>query len=149
MSFKKFSKLPKNPIQLAQDYINKSVNERPDESEVIKQSPFWIKATTWGLMGTATFAIGWLAIAQTEEIVTVSGKLEPLGSVQEIQMPVGGIAAKILVTDGQEVKSGQVVMKLDAETNQKLLETLNESLKFKSQQLSLKRLELSKYLYLR
>ena len=148
MNAKKSFNLSGNPIQSAQNLLNRIVNDRPDESEAIKQSPIWIKATTWGLMGTATFAIGWLAIAQTEEIITVSGKLEPLGSVQEIQMPMGGIASEILVKDGEEVKSGQVVMKLDAETTQKRLETLKENIKFKSQQLSLKRIELSKYLLL-
>ena len=55
------------------------------------------------LIGTATFAVAWLAIAKTDEIVSVTGKLEPLGSVQEIQMPTGGIASKILVKDGDEV----------------------------------------------
>ena len=29
-------------------------------------------------MGTATFAIGWLAIAKTDEVVTVTGKLSRL-----------------------------------------------------------------------
>ena len=30
-------------------------------------------------------------------------------------MPVGGIASDILVKDGEDVKAGQVVMRLDAE----------------------------------
>ena len=41
-------------------------------------------------MGTATFAISWLA-GKTDEVVTVKGKLEPIGSVQVIQLPMGGI----------------------------------------------------------
>ena len=77
-----------------------------------------MRATTYGLMGTAAFAVGWLALAKTDEVVTVSGKLEPLGSVQEIQMPLGGIASEILVKDGEDVTAGQVLMRLDAETNQ-------------------------------
>ena len=81
---------------------------------------------------------GWLAFAKTDEVVTVTGKLEPLGSVQNIQMPLGGIASEILVKDGEEVEAGQVVMKLDAEMTQKRLESLQENYKLKNIQLNLK-----------
>ena len=99
-------------------------------------------------MGTATFAVAWLAIAKTDEIISVTGKLEPLGSVQEIQMPTGGIAAKILVKDGDEVNAGDVVMRLDGEATEQRLNSLLESKKLKTQQLELKQLELKQYLLL-
>lgn len=136
------------PVKKAQDAIENFFQERDNEGEVIQQSPVWMRATTYGLMGTAAFAVGWLAIARTDEVVTVSGKLEPLGSVQEIQMPVGGIASEILVKDGEDVKAGQVVMRLDAETNQQRLDSLKESQKLKSRQLTLKQTELDQYLLL-
>ena len=104
-----------------------------------------MRATTWGLIGTAGFAINWLALATTDEVVTVSGKLQPLGSVQDIQMPVGGIASEILVEDGEEVKAGQILMQLDAETTQQRLNSLNESLALKTNQLVLKQTELKQY----
>ena len=85
-------------------------------------------------------------LAKTDEVVTVTGKLEPLGSVQVIQMPVGGIASEILVQDGEEVKAGQVVMRLDAETTQQRLSSLQESQRLKTQQLALKQTELKQYL---
>ena len=137
-----------NPIKSAQDLVEGLFKERDTEGEVIQQSPRWMRATTWGLIGTATFAIGWLAFAKTDEVVTVSGKLEPLGSVQEIQMPVGGIASEILVKDGDEVKKGQIVMQLDAETTQQKLDSLKESQKLKTTQLALKQTELQQYLLL-
>ena len=137
-----------NPIKSAQDLVEGLFKERYTEGEVIQQSPRWMRATTWGLIGTATFAIGWLAFAKTDEVVTVSGKLEPLGSVQEIQMPVGGIASEILVKDGDEVKKGQIVIQLDAETTQQKLESLQESQKLKTTQLALKQTELQQYLLL-
>ena len=98
------------------------------------------------MIGTATFAISWLAIAKTDEVVTVTGKLEPLGSVRVVQMPLGGIASEILVQDGDEVKAGQVVMRLDAETTQQRLNSLQESQRLKTLQLSLKEIELEQYL---
>ena len=148
---KEIEKLIKKPARFlknAQNSLEQLFNERDTEGEVIRQSPIWMRATTWGLMGTAAFAVGWLAIAKTEEIVTVTGKLEPLGSVQEIQMPLGGIASAILVKDGEEVKAGQVVMRLDAETTQQQLDSFQESFKLKSKQLELKKIELEQYLLL-
>ena len=50
------------------------------------------------------FLLSMVNIKKTDEVVTVSGKLEPLGSVQDIQMPLGGIASEILVEDAEEVK---------------------------------------------
>ncbi len=142
------SNQPFNPMKSAQDAVEGFFKERDTEGEAIQQSPRWMRATTWGLVGTAAFAVGWLALAKTDEVVTVSGKLEPLGSVQEIQMPVGGIASKILVKDGDEVKKGQIVMKLDAETTQQQLDSLKESQKLKTNQLALKQTELKQSLLL-
>ena len=98
-----------SPIKFAQDFVEGIFKERETEGEAIQQSPRWMRATTWGLMGTAGFAISWLALATTDEVVTVSGKLEPLGSVQDIQMPLGGIASEVLVEDGEQVKAGQTL----------------------------------------
>ena len=63
-------------------------------------------------------------------------------------MPVGGIASDILVKDGEEVKAGQVVMRLDAETNQQRLDSLQENQILKQRQLTLKQTELDQYLLL-
>ena len=142
--------LPKKQISDAVDrcreYFDQLVKNHDIEGEIVSQSPVWIRATILGLMGSAVFGLGWLSIAKTDEVITVTGKLEPLGSVKDIQMPVGGIAAEILVKEGEEVVTGQIVMKLDAETSQKRLSTLIESEKLKTTQLNLKKDELESYL---
>ena len=118
------------------------------EGEISKQSPIWIQSTLIGLMASASFGVIWLSIAKTEEIVTVTGKLEPQGSVQEIQMPLGGIASEILVKEGDSVLAGQMVMKLDTEATQKRFDSLKESQRLKKHQLDLKQHELYQYLQL-
>ena len=138
-------RLLSTPIKSAQDFVEGIFKERDTEGEAIQQSPRWMRATIWGLMGTAGFAISWLALATTDEVVTVSGRLEPLGSVQDIQMPLGGIASEVLVEDGEEVKAGQVLMQLDAESTQQQLDSLEESRKLKTNQLALKQTELKQY----
>jgi HlyD family secretion protein len=90
------------------------------------------------LIGSTLFGVAWLAFARTEEIVVAPGKLEPIGSVQDIQMPVGGVADQILVKEGDRVKAGEVLMKLDTEASEELRNSLEKTIKLKQEQLTLK-----------
>ena len=130
------------------EFLNNFLKTCHSEGEISKQSPFWIQSTLIGLITSASFGIIWLSVAKTEEIVTVTGKLEPRGSVQEIQMPLGGITSEILVKEGDSVVAGQIVMKLDTETTQKRFDSLKESQNLKTYELELKKLELQQYLEL-
>jgi hemolysin D len=116
------------------------------EEVVLQQSRFWARSITWTLMGVTGFALAWLALAKTEEIVTAPGKLEPLGVVKEIRMPVGGVVDDILVKEGEKVKKGQVLLKLDTEATKDRQQSLLSSISYKDQQLGLKVEELRRYL---
>ena len=116
-----------------------------DES-VLQQGRFWMKTVTWTLIGTTVFGVAWLALARTEEIVVAPGQLEPVGSVQDIQMPVGGVADEILVKEGDSVKAGQVLMKLDTEATEEQHLSLETTIKLKQEQLRLKGQEKQRYL---
>ena len=111
-----------------------------DES-ILQQGRFWIRTVTWTLIGSSMFALAWLALARTEEIVVAPGQLEPIGSVQDIQMPVGGVADQIFVKEGDLVKAGQVLMKLDTEASEELHKSLEKTIKLKQEQLTLKQEE--------
>ena len=108
-----------------------------DES-ILQQGRFWMRTVTWALIGSSVFGVTWLALARTEEIVVAIGQLEPIGSVQNIQMPIGGVADQILVNEGDRVKAGQVLMKLDTETSEENRNSLEKTVKLKQQQLALK-----------
>ena len=108
-----------------------------DES-ILQQSRFWMRAVTWALIGSSVFGVVWLALARTEEVVVAPGKLEPIGSVQDIQMPVGGVVDQILVKEGDRVKAGQVLMKLDTEASEEQRNSLEKTIKLKEEQLTLK-----------
>ena len=116
-----------------------------DES-ILQQGRFWMRTVTWTLIGTTVFGVGWLALARTEEIVVAPGQLEPIGSVQDIQMPVGGVADQILVKEGDQVKAGQVLMKLDTEASEEQRNSLEKTIKLKKEQLTLKEEEKRNYL---
>jgi len=108
-----------------------------DES-ILQQGRFWMRTVTWALIGSTGFGVAWLALARTEEVVVAPGKLEPIGSVQDIQMPVGGVADQILVQEGDRVKAGQVLMKLDTEASEEQRNSLEKTIKLKQEQLMLK-----------
>lgn len=129
----------------AQNALENSFKSHNHDESVLQQPRHWMQAITWGLIGTTTFGVAWLCLAKTEEIVVATGKLDPVGSVKEIQMPVGGIANEILVKDGDQVSAGQIVMRLDTETSSQKLKSLVQSISLKEQQLKLKEEELSRY----
>ena len=121
-----------NPFKLLDpDYKQDDKDGSKYDESVLQQGRFWMRTVTWSLIGTTVFGIAWLAIARTEEIVVAKGKLEPVGSVQDIQMPVGGVVDDILVEEGETVKKGEILMKLDTEASEQQFQNLEASIKLK------------------
>ena len=132
----------KKIIKGLQDKLEKNVVEKDHDENILKQNLIWAKSLTWVLIGTTLSFIGWLSIAKTDEILVVQGKLEPIGKVKEIQIPIGGVARELLVEGGDLVKKGQVLIKLDAEISKQNLLSILEQLEQKNIQLQLKREEI-------
>ena len=121
-----------NPFKsLDPDFTQDDKDSSKYDESVLQQGRFWMRTVTWTLIGTTVFGIAWLAIARTEEIVVATGQLEPVGSVQDIQMPVGGVVDDILVEEGDTVKKGEILMKLDTETSDQQRQSLEASIKLK------------------
>ena len=125
-------------IRRAQNQLEQKVSSVSHDESVLQQSHFWMRAVTWTLIGTSAFAVGWLAIARTEEIVVAQGKLEPMGRVKDIQIPVGGVAENILVKGGDRVSKGQILIQLDTETSTEQVDSLKAQFTKKQNQLRLK-----------
>ncbi len=136
---------PNDLFRQAQNSIERSIHSDSDDV-VLQQSRFWARGISWALMGVTGFALAWLALAKTEEIVTAPGKLEPLGVVKDVQMPVGGVVDQVLVKEGDRVKKGQLLLKLDTEATLDRKASVEKTIQFKEQQLSLKQVELTRYL---
>jgi HlyD family secretion protein len=132
-------------VRAMQNTLERRIQNSRQEAG-LQQSRFLIRTIIWVLLGTSGAAIAWLSLAQTEEIIVAPGKLEPMGEVSTIQMPVGGVLKQMLVKEGEKVRKGQVLLRLDSEALRSKDQELRQSLNAKEKQLMLKELELNRYL---
>ena len=77
-----------------------------------QQGRFWMRTVTWTLVGSGVFSVAWLALARTEEIVVAPGQLSSGFSTRDPDA-LRGVTDQIMVKEGDLVKAGQVLMKLD------------------------------------
>ena len=117
------------PADRAQNKVLRT--EAFDQPVILQQTRLWSHAILWGIMGVATFVVTWASLAKIEEAVPATGQLQPESQVQPIQAPVGGVVQEIFVKDGQHVKQGDLLIKLDptaAQAQQRSLEQVKNSL---------------------
>ena len=126
----------KNDQQNKQSKLSKKSNlssliVRPlNPQEVrLRPAPVWSKALAWTIIGTASFGFCFAVFARIDEVVLANGELQPLGAERPIKAPFGGIVKEILVREGQAVRIGQALMRLDAQVSQKRAQTLKTQLK--------------------
>jgi len=128
---------PLKSFQAIQDKLEHSVHS-DEQNNILKQSNIWIRLIMWSLVSGSAFGLAWLAFAQTEEIVVATGKLEPISSVVDVQMPLQGVAKTIFVREGQRVKKGETLMDLDTEASGDRQKSTDEALKLKLKELNFK-----------
>lgn len=75
------------------------------------------------LLGFGGFML-WAALAPLDQGVPAPGKVMVSGNRQAVQNLVGGVVNEILVRDGQEVKKGQVLVRMDDTQPRSQAETL-------------------------
>ncbi|MDE1569607.1 HlyD family type I secretion periplasmic adaptor subunit [Aquabacter sp. P-9] len=71
---------------------------------------------------------GWAAMASIDSAVIASGVVSVESKRQVVQHLEGGIVSEILVKDGQEVKQGQVLFRLDSTTSRANFESVRAQL---------------------
>ncbi len=131
-------------VRAAQNALERRVQTSSEELG-LQQSRFLVRTIIWVLLGTTGAAVAWLAFAKTDEVVVAPGKLQPVGDVKTVQMPVGGVLDQMLVKDGQRVKKGQILLRLDNEATVDREASIRQGIAAKQQQLQLKLLELRRY----
>jgi hemolysin D len=91
----------------------------PPSLEIMEKPPH--PAAGW-LLGIITAivvtAMVWATLGKVDVISVAEGKIIPSGKVKEIQPYSHGMVAAILVTEGQRVEEGQILVELDMAQNQ-------------------------------
>ncbi len=67
-------------------------------------------------------AISWAALAEVDELARGNGKVIPTDKIQRIQSLDGGIISEIFIKEGQFIKKGSSLMKIDTTRFQATLE---------------------------
>lgn len=135
-------------VRKAQDELERRAGSIEHNEATLQQDRFWLRTVTWTLVGTTVFGIAWLGIARTEEVVVAQGQLKPTGGVKEIRVPAGTVVEDILVEQGDQVRKDQVLIRLDQDSTDEQLKSIQQSIgdkaeqnKQKVQQLELKKNE--------
>ncbi len=83
-------------------------------SAAVEQGRHWSSALIW--LSTATFAavLLWAFTARFDQTISVRGRLEPSGSVRDVDSPSAGVVSEVFVKDGQQVKQGQPLLSVEA-----------------------------------
>jgi hemolysin D len=72
--------------------------------------------------------IVWSVVGVVDEVALARGKVIPDGNIKVIQSLEGGVITEILVNEGQSVKKGQLLIRLDGAINNAELEKIESSL---------------------
>jgi adhesin transport system membrane fusion protein len=80
---------------------------------VLQITPVSLRAVLYFWIVTIAGLLVWANFALIDEIVRGSGEIIPSGENQMIQNLEGGIVEEILVTEGESVEKGQILLKID------------------------------------
>jgi len=80
---------------------------------IAEQTPHGARVLVWLSAITVFILILWAALAPLDEVTRGEGKVIPSRQIQVVQTMDGGIVSEILVKEGQTVKAGDLLIKVD------------------------------------
>lgn len=83
------------------------------KAAMLGKSTFFAHSILYTLLALIVFGLIWAYFSTVEKITIGDGKVTPSSQVKIIQNLDGGIVSEILVKEGELVKKGQVLMRLD------------------------------------
>ena len=101
------------------DHRKQSVSEKElnylnsRSAAVLEQTALNSKIFLWILILTVVIAVFWMDRTMLDEVVKGYGKIVPSGHIKSIQNLEGGIIKEIMVKEGDSVKKGQLLLKIE------------------------------------
>ncbi|MBK9572566.1 MAG: HlyD family type I secretion periplasmic adaptor subunit [Rhodoferax sp.] len=80
---------------------------------IAEQTPRGARVMVWLSVATVLVLLIWAALASLDEVTRGEGKVIPSRQIQVLQSLDGGIVSEILVREGQTVKVGDLLLKVD------------------------------------
>jgi membrane fusion protein, adhesin transport system len=80
---------------------------------IAEQTPHGARQLVWFSAGTLVVLLLWAHFAVLDEVTRGEGKVIPSRQVQVLQSMDGGIVSEILVREGQTVRTGDLLLKVD------------------------------------
>jgi HlyD family secretion protein len=124
--------LPRNSIQARLDYLPAAMldDERP--------SPL-PRAVLWTVLALVAALGAWMAIGRLDMVAVAEGRLVPRSQLKIVQPAEGGVLREILVTEGERVRAGQILGRMDVRLTQADAAALDAELALR--QLQLRRID--------
>lgn len=105
-----------------------------DPQEVrLRSAPIWSQALVWTIIATALAGFGFAVMAKIDEVVVAPGTLQPQGAERPIKSSLAGVVAQILVKEGEPVRRGQPLLRLDPDVSDKRRSTVQEQTRLERQ----------------
>ena len=89
------------------------------------------RAVLLGLTALVGCMLAWSFFAELDIVATAQGRLVPISYTKVVQPAEAGVVSEILVKDGDAVKAGQVLLRLDARLSQNDLQAQGQDVAIK------------------
>ncbi len=83
-------------------------------SAFVEQGRHWSSALIWLSAALLGGVVVWSLTSRLDQTITVRGRLQPSGSVQEIDSPSSGVVRQVFVKEGDVVSAGDPLMTVEA-----------------------------------
>ncbi|WP_019592004.1 HlyD family type I secretion periplasmic adaptor subunit [Thioalkalivibrio sp. ALE20] len=79
----------------------------------IQERPIRARALLYGILITLGLLVYWASIAEIDEIARGDGRVIPSQNLQVLQSMDGGVVSEVLVSEGDVVEEGEVLVRVD------------------------------------
>ena len=84
-------------------------------SVFVNQGRHWSSAFIWLSASFVAASVAWSFVAKIDQTISVRGKLQPSGSIKDIDSPSSGVVSNVFVKDGVFVSPGDQLLSIESE----------------------------------